>query len=388
MPAPFPPASTPQVMMKEVIVDLKREIDRSYPILIRPGLLEETAELLAGRFNRHAFAVVSDSNLEGLYADALAESLRAVDAPCQGPIVFPAGEQSKIREVKQQVEDSMFAAGLGRDTVVIALGGGVVGDLAGFVAATYARGVKLVQVPTSLLAMVDSSIGGKTGLDVPWGKNLVGAFYQPALVIIDPRALSTLAKEHFTAGFAEIVKHGVIRDASLFDFLEKRLGELKPENEELMAELIARNCRIKASVVSADEREGNLRQVLNFGHTVGHAVETLSGYRWLHGQAVSCGMVVEAEAAVLLDLLPVEHLRRIENILSELGLPVDLDPLQVRVERVLELTRLDKKARKARPRYALPAEIGRMATTPEGAYGIPVAEEVVSRALQARGALG
>ena len=282
----------------------------------------------------------------------------------------------------------MFAAGLGRDTVVVALGGGVVGDLAGFVAATYARGLKLVQVPTSLLAMVDSSVGGKTGLDVPWGKNLIGAFHQPDLVIIDPRVLRTLAKEHFTSGMAEVVKHGVTRDASLLAFLEERTGELEPENEEVIAELVARNCRIKASVVSEDEREGNLRQILNFGHTVGHAVETLSGYRWLHGQAVSCGMVIEAEAAALLDILPLKHLRRIEKILSDLGLPGDIAPLRVRVEQVLELARLDKKARQTRPRYALPSQIGRMATTPEGAYGIPVAEEVMTRALKAHGALG
>ncbi len=374
--------------MKEVIVGLKQEIDRSYPIMILPGLLEEAAKLLVARFSRHAFAVVTDSNLERLYAEDLADSLRAGKVRCEGPIVFPAGEQSKNRQVKRKVEDRMFAAGLGRDTVVVALGGGVVGDLAGFVAATYTRGLKLVQVPTSLLAMVDSSIGGKTGLDVPWGKNLLGAFHQPDLVIIDPRVLKTLAKEHFTSGMAEVVKHGVIRDASLLAFLEERAGELVPENEEVIEELVARNCRIKASVVSEDEREGNLRQILNFGHTVGHALETLSGYRWLHGQAVSCGMVIEAEAAALLDVLPPIHLHRIEKILSELELPGDIAPLQVRVEQVLELARLDKKARQARPRYALPAEIGRMATTPEGSYGIPVAQEVMTRALKAHGALG
>ncbi|MFC1614240.1 3-dehydroquinate synthase [Gemmatimonadota bacterium] len=374
--------------MKEVFVELKQENDRSYSILIRPGLLEETAELLLLRFSQHAFAVISDSNLEGLYAESLADELRSRGVRCEGPIVFPAGEQSKNREVKQQVEDSMFAAGLGRDTVVVAVGGGVVGDLAGFVAATYARGVKLVQVPTSLLAMVDSSIGGKTGLDVPWGKNLVGAFHQPSLVVIDPRVLGTLSEEHFIAGMAEVVKHGVIRDESLFDFIEEHADEIGAENEELMAELVARNCSIKASVVSEDEREGNLRQILNFGHTVGHAVETLSCYRRLHGQAVSYGMVVEAEAAVLLDLLPREDQQRLEGLLGALGLPVDPAPQRIAVDHVIELTRLDKKARKAKPRYVLPEKIGKMAVTPDGEYGIPVEEEVIARALQAHGADG
>jgi len=373
--------------MKEVLVDLKQEIDRSYPILIDPGLMQAAAELIVTRFGGDAFAVVSDSNVESLYARTLAEELRAANVRCEGPLVFPAGEQSKSREVKSSLEDSMFSAGLGRDTVVIAVGGGVVGDLAGFVAATYARGLKLVQVPTSLLAMVDSSIGGKTGLDVPWGKNLLGAFHQPSLVIIDPRVLRTLTKEHFTAGMAEVVKHGVIRDASLFAFLEEHVKELDPEHEEIMTELIARNCSIKAAVVSEDEREGNLRQILNFGHTVGHALETFSEYRWLHGEAVSCGMVVEAQAAVLLNLLPGEHLQRLEKILSGLGLPLDLAPLKVRVRKVLELARLDKKTRGARPRYALPEEIGRMAATPGGAYGIPVEDEVMARALTAHGAL-
>ncbi|MBN2289964.1 MAG: 3-dehydroquinate synthase [Candidatus Glassbacteria bacterium] len=374
--------------MEEIIVELKEQADRSYRILIRPGLLEESAELLALQFGSQAFAVISDSNLEKLYARPFVDALRGRGLRCEGPIVFPAGEQSKTREVKSRVEDNMFAAGLGRDTVVVALGGGVVGDLAGFVAATYARGVSLVQVPTSLLAMADSSIGGKTGVDVPWGKNLVGAFHQPSLVLIDPGVLRTLTREHFSAGLAEVVKHGVIRDAGLFALLEQNAGKLRPENEELTAALVARNCRIKASVVSADEREGNLRQILNFGHTVGHALETLSGYRWLHGQAVSCGMVVEAQAAALMDLLPPGDLDRLEKILAGLGLPVDLAPLEVRVDQVLELARLDKKARGSRPRYALPAEIGRMAATPEGAYGIPVEEELIARALQARGALG
>jgi len=178
--------------MLEVFVNLKKELDSSYPILIRPGLLAEVPEMLAGRFRHSAFAVISDSNVTGLYASSLVEKLRSLGCRVPNVISFPAGEASKNRQVKAEVEDRMFEAGLGRDTVVVAVGGGVVGDLAGFVSASYTRGIPLVQIPTSLLAMVDSSIGGKTGVDVPWGKNLVGVFHQPALVIIDPRVLKTL----------------------------------------------------------------------------------------------------------------------------------------------------------------------------------------------------
>ncbi|MEA2062346.1 MAG: 3-dehydroquinate synthase family protein, partial [Gemmatimonadota bacterium] len=250
--------------MKEVIVSLKKQIDRSYPIVIEPGLLKQAAEWLVKRFGSHAFAVISDSNIAGLYAAGLADDLRARGARCKGPFTFPAGEKSKTRRVKSRLEDRMFAAGLGRDTVVVAVGGGVVGDVAGFVAATYARGVPLVQVPTTVLAMADSSVGGKTGVDVPWGKNLVGAFHQPALVLMDPRTLGTLAPEQFTSGLAEVVKHGVIRDASLFEFIENNASEIVPDNEEIMTELVDRNCWIKAEVVAEDERESNLRRILNF----------------------------------------------------------------------------------------------------------------------------
>ncbi|HUU28615.1 MAG TPA: 3-dehydroquinate synthase [archaeon] len=373
--------------MKEVFVRLKKEIDDSYPILIRAGLLDEAAVLLAERFSHYAFALVSDSNVDRLYAKPLLDHLRALGCRTAELISFPAGEESKNREVKARIEDRMCTASLGRDTVVVAVGGGVAGDLAGFVAATYARGVRFVQVPTSLLAMVDSSIGGKTGVNVPWGKNLVGAFCQPSLVIIDPRVLATLDPEQLTAGMAEVVKHGVILDAALFSFIEENLEKLTALREEVMADMVARNCQIKAMVVEKDERESNLRQILNFGHTVGHALEALSGYSWLHGQAVACGMAVEAEIAVRMGLFPKADADRLSQLLGRLGLPVDLAALKTKAEKVVGLTYLDKKARGGSPKYVLPRRIGEMARSDSGAYGIDVQDRVALEALVACGAL-
>ena len=370
-----------------VPVRLERLQDHSYSILIDPGLLGRAAEIIAERFPASACAVISDSNLRDLYAQKIAFALQAAGLRTPEVISFPAGEESKNRRVKEQVEDRMFEAGLGRDSVVIAVGGGVVGDLAGYVAATYARGVPLVQVPTSLLAMVDSSIGGKTGVDVPWGKNLVGAFHQPALVLIDPEVLVTLDPRQFTAGLAEVVKHGVIRDRDLFEYVEDNRGGIARENAGLLAELVARNCRIKAAVVEEDERESNLRQILNFGHTVGHAVEAFSGYLMLHGEAVACGLAVEADIAAALGLCGAAEAERIVELLAGLGLPVEFSDLKAPAGRLLELTALDKKARQGRARYTLPCGIGRMATREDGSYGIEVPEQAVLSALVARGAV-
>jgi len=256
-----------------------------------------------------------------------------------------------------------------------------------FAAATFARGVRLVQIPTSLLAMVDSSIGGKTGVDVPWGKNLIGAFHQPAIVLIDPRVLATLAEEHFISGMAEVVKHGVIRDHDLFSFIEDNLEQIKSCGEGVIADLIGRNCRIKAAVVAEDERESNLRQILNFGHTVGHAVEAFSGYSWLHGQCVAVGMAVEADIACRMGLFEAGEAARLERLIHRLGLPVELDGLQVPAGKLIELTSQDKKARRGRPKYVLPCAIGRMATGPDGAYGLDVENDLAREALAAKGAL-
>ncbi len=373
--------------MLKVSVPLGNRPDLSYDILIEQGLLGSTAAaLLEEKFRGRSLALVSDGNVADIYGDKLLSSLRGKDFRLVELIQFAAGEGSKCRRVKEEIEDRLFGSGMARDTLVVALGGGVTGDLAGFVAATFNRGVPLVQIPTSLLAMADSSIGGKVGIDVPWGKNLLGAFHQPSLVLIDPALLATLPERELVSGMAEVVKHGVIRDAELFGFIEENLERILGRDPELLAELVARNCRIKAEVVSLDERENNLRQILNFGHTLGHAVESFSGFGWLHGEAVALGMVAEAALAVNLGLLAPEVPERLAALLSRIGLPVELGPLAAPAEELVELTRLDKKARSGKARYALPSRIGAMATDKSGGYGIEAAEADVRRALVRLGA--
>lgn len=365
---------------------MRQTVDRSYDILIEPGLLQDAAGIIVQRFGRTAAAVVTDTNVAERYAEPLAGRLAAAGCRQVEVVTIPAGEASKTREIKAEVEDSLFSSGLGRDSLILAVGGGVVGDLAGFVAATYARGVPFVQIPTTLLSMTDSSVGGKTGVDVPWGKNLVGAFHQPSLVLIDPTVLNSLSTEQFISGMAEAVKHGVIREAALFEFIEARREAILAMEPETLSHLLESNCAIKAAVVSADEREGNLRQILNFGHTLGHAVEALSGFKMLHGQCVAVGMVLEAELSASLGLLPESDLARLENLLAALGLPVRVDLPGVSAMKILEHTRLDKKARAGRARYALPARIGAMATDPEGRYGLEVEDPLVLKTLRRRGA--
>ena len=373
--------------MNRVTVQLKKQIDQSYLIEIQPGLIESrAAELINEKFYGRRVVIVSDSKVVKIYGIALKDALESRGINIAGLLVFPEGEKSKTRQVKEQLEDSMFEVGLGRDSALIALGGGVVGDLAGYVAATYNRGIPLIQVPTTLLSMVDSSVGGKTGVDVPWGKNLIGAFHQPALVLIDPRCLATLDRKQFVSGMAEVVKHGIIRDRELFDIIESDPTALDPSNEYLMSDVIRRNCEIKAAVVSEDEREGNLRQILNFGHTLGHAVEKLSNFEWYHGEAVAVGMVAEAMVSQKLGLLSDIEVSRIRKLLIALELPVSIENLQLKSDDIMSAAVLDKKSRSGRPRYALPDTIGSMARDKSGGYGLEADDGIVRESLLAIGA--
>lgn len=371
--------------MRKVELELRKTVDLSYDILIEPGLLRRAGEMLTGKFGRGAYAVITDSNVAEKYAEPLAAGLAAAGCSRVEVVTIPAGEASKTRQIKEEVEDSLFSSGLGRDSFIVAVGGGVVGDLAGFVAATYARGVPFIQVPTTLLSMIDSSVGGKTGVDAPWGKNLVGAFHQPSLVLIDPLVLGSLPAEQFVSGMAEAVKHGVISDRELFRFIEDHFREILSLSPEILTELIERNCAIKAGVVSRDEREINLRQILNFGHTLGHAVEALSGFTLLHGQAVAFGMLLEAGISSGMGLFPADDAGRLEKLLDALGLPVKVKLKGVSALRILEYTHLDKKARSGRARYALPLRIGEMAMDQSGRYGLEVEDTLVLEALRSRG---
>jgi 3-dehydroquinate synthase len=278
-------------------------------------------------------------------------------------LTIPAGESNKTREVWARLTDEMLANGYGRDAAVIALGGGVVGDLAGFVAATFMRGIPIIQVPTTLLAMIDASIGGKTAVDTPAGKNLVGAFHSPTAVLVDPQVLMTLPLRELRAGFAEALKHGVIADEPYLSDVAGRAPALLStdgQRGDSMFSLIVRSIEIKADIVARDEREVGLRQILNFGHTIGHAVELVSGYSLLHGEAVAIGMALESELAEHIGLAQTGTAATVRSALQAAGLPTAL-PSGSDGKAVIEAMRSDKKGRSGRTRFALPLRIGAMA---------------------------
>jgi 3-dehydroquinate synthase len=274
----------------------------------------------------------------------------------------------------------MLRAGLGRDAVVIALGGGVVGDLAGFVAATYMRGLPVIQIPTTLLAMLDSSVGGKTGVDTGVGKNLVGAFHQPSLVLIDPLVLATLSEPQLAAGLAEAFKHGLILDADYFEGLAASLDSIFAREPEVLTDMIARSVEIKAEVVGRDEREGGYRRILNFGHTIAHVQETLSGYGWLHGEAVAAGMVAEAAIGEAAGVTRTGVADRIREVLIAARLPVELDA-DVDPSRFFKTLEVDKKREGGRTRYTLLSDVGRVAGSAEGGWTHEVPAGLVEEVL-------
>jgi 3-dehydroquinate synthase len=300
-------------------------------------------------------------------------------------LTIPAGETSKTRKSWSRLTDELLDSGFGRDSAIVALGGGVVGDLAGFVAATDMRGIAFVQVTTWLLAVMDAGIGGKTGVDTRAGKNLVGAFHHPSLVIVDPAALATLPRAQLQSGLAEAVKHAVIASAPEFDWLAANLAALLRQGGppiEVADRLVRRNIEIKAEIVARDEREGDLRKTLNFGHTIGHAIESLSGYAMLHGECVAVGMVVEAKIAARLGVGESSLAGAIAQLLHDAGLPTAL-PDSMAPAAVLDATRSDKKARGGVVEYALPARLVEMAGADRG-YTTPVADALVLEALSER----
>jgi 3-dehydroquinate synthase len=308
----------------------------------------------------HRYAIITDSNIEPLYASKVESQF---ERGTVGVLAVSAGEGSKTRDMWIRLTDQMLARGYGRDSAVIALGGGVVGDLGGFVAATFMRGIPVVQVPTTLVAMVDASIGGKTAVDTFAGKNLVGAFHPPAAVLIDPQLIATLPLRELRAGFAEIIKHGVIADEPyLFQVASSASELLSPggATSDRMVSLIVRSVEIKADVVSRDEREEGLRKVLNFGHTIGHAVEMVSGYSLLHGEAVAIGMALESKLAERIGLAQTGTAASVIRTLQAAGLPTDL-PKDCAADAVLEAMRSDKKGRSGKMMFALPLRIGAMA---------------------------
>lgn len=343
-------------MMKTLVVDLG---ERSYPIYIGDGLLAGD-DLLRPHIGGRQVMIVTNDTVAPLYLHKLQTAVAGLQ--CHS-VVLPDGERYKTWEVLNRIFDALLEKRCDRRVTVIALGGGVVGDMAGFAAACYQRGVPFIQVPTTLLAQVDSSVGGKTGVNHPLGKNMIGAFHQPNCVLIDTATLNTLPDRELSAGLAEVIKYGLIRDVAFLDWLEANMDALLRREAAVLAAAIERSCRNKAEVVAADERESGVRALLNLGHTFGHAIETGMGYGvWLHGEAVAAGMCMAAALSARLGWIGAADVSRIETLIQRAGLPVrapaSLDPAAM-----LEVMAVDKKAQEGMIRLVLLKAVGEAVVT-------------------------
>lgn len=334
--------------------------DRSYPIHIGSGLLGQ-AELILPHLKRKQVAIVSNTTVAPLYMQAIAQPLRDAGVSVI-EIILPDGEAHKNNQTLQIIYDHLLQNRCERNTTLIALGGGVIGDLTGYAAATYLRGVPFIQVPTTLLSQVDSSVGGKTGINHPLGKNMIGAFYQPKLVLADIDTLKTLPQRELSAGIAEVIKYGLIRDADFFDWLEINMSALMDLDTAVASYAIYRSCQNKAEVVVADEHEQGERALLNLGHTFGHAIENAMGYGvWLHGEAVATGTVMAADLSQRMGWLNAAQMARIKTIMQAAKLPIDAPNLGA--DEYLRLMQLDKKVSDGRIRLILQQDIGKAVMT-------------------------
>ncbi len=358
----------------------------SYPVFVKEGAAEAVPDLAGDHAPGGKVGLVSDSNVGPLHAERLAEACRqrGLDVYLQ---TFPAGEASKTRRQWSELTDALLDFGLGRDGCIVAVGGGVTTDLGGFVAATYLRGIPVVQVPTSYLAMIDASVGGKTGVDVDAGKNLVGAFHAPAAVVADTTLLRTLPAAERGEGLVEAVKHGAILDVGHLSAIEASVDALLAADPGVAAEVISASVRLKAEVVAEDEREGGYRQILNFGHTIGHAVEAASDYRLGHGSAVALGMLAEAEIGERLGITAPGTRDRLAHVLGRLvdgpAAPPPTAASASLLDDAVAFLLQDKKVRGGRPRYVLLAEVGRVARGEGWTHDVPdqIAHETLRRAM-------
>ncbi len=331
--------------------------DRSYPIIIKNGCLNEIGKDLQEKKIANRYGIIADDQVAALYGDAFMAMLRSSGIHAE-LFTFPRGEASKSLQTIGDLAGRLARKGFDRKDALIGFGGGVTGDLTGFLASTYMRGIPFVQIPTTLLAQVDSSVGGKTGVDIPEGKNLIGTFYQPQGVYIDISLLKTLPDTELLGGLAEVVKYGVIRDVEFFQFLCDNRQNILQLDEEIIIKTIHTCCRIKSEVVSQDEREGGIRRILNYGHTIGHAVEGASDYAIIHGLAVAIGMAAAAKLAVLAGFLAPETAKRITDLLIAYGMPVVV-PKNLDRNRIKKYLLADKKTVGGNVHYVLPTEIGK-----------------------------
>ena len=336
---------------------------RSYDILIGLGSLSDCHKHIKRLFSSGSLFMISDDNCFDLIGHDLIRLL-AENGLSVRSVVFPMGEGSKNLRTVENISSELAQKGADRHSVIIALGGGVTGDIAGFVASIYMRGIPFVQIPTTLLAQVDSSVGGKTGVDLKEGKNLVGTFYQPSLVIIDIGVLATLPPKELRNGLSEVIKYGAIWDADFFSYLEDNIKGCIGLEPEAIMEVVRRSCEIKAEVVSSDEREAGLRRILNFGHTFGHAIEAASNFQISHGEGVSIGMVAASRLSNMKGLLSDNELERMINLITAMGLPVEL-PSYLNIDDVISRIKYDKKSRGGDIHFVLLKRIGDTLITPD-----------------------
>ncbi len=360
--APFSGAAMPPFPVATIPIDVSASRGNlSYDIVVGDGVLNDVGARIAEDLGIRRCVVITDTNVEPLYRERLEAVLAAAGHTVLQPVTVPAGESSKNYSTLHMVLENILSRGVDRKTVIVALGGGVVGDLAGLAASMVMRGLDLVQVPTSLLAQVDSSVGGKTGIDTVAGKNTVGTFYQPRLVIADVSLLDSLPPREMRAGYAEIVKYGLILDASFFSWCRAHGGQLLGGDREAQIQAIAASCRYKARIVAEDERESGPRALLNLGHTFGHALETATGYGnlLLHGEAVAIGMAMAFHVSERLGLCPAGQAMQVQEHLKEIGLPVMPPPFSYDIDRLMALMAQDKKAEHGRLTLILAKDIGK-----------------------------
>ncbi len=364
-------------MVSEIDVNLSQQ---SYKIAIETQGIDRLGEWITSLKLGKKVMVVSNPVIFRHYGERAIASLTSAGFDVSS-CTIPAGERYKTPATVQKIYDAALENRLERSSTLVALGGGVIGDMTGFAAATWLRGINFVQVPTTLLAMVDASIGGKTGVNHPQGKNLIGAFYQPRLVLIDPEVLNTLPAREFRAGMAEVIKYGVIWDAQLFEQMDesKRLDQMRYLNPDLLSTILSRSCQAKADVVSKDEKEANLRAILNYGHTIGHAVESLTGYRLInHGEGVAIGMVAAGKLAVELQMWQQEDAARQDALIQKTGLPTQL-PAGLDNQAIIDALQTDKKVKDGEVRFVLPSQIGLVKPTEPT---VTVSSDIIKRVLQ------
>lgn len=369
-------------------LSLKREVDESYDIIFGNNLFPTISQELTESPVGERYAIITDSNIRSLYADSLEYRLRSMGLAAD-IFAFEAGEQNKTIETYMKVIGRMSREKYGRDDAILALGGGVVGDMAGYIAATFNRGIPYIQIPTTSLAQADSSIGGKTAIDTEYGKNLVGAFKQPEKVYIDISTLTSQRRREYTSGLAETIKHGIIQDKTFFSYLSENISSIAERTPEQLLFIAQNNCKIKGAVVEIDPHEKGLRRILNYGHTAGHAIEKLSvdGYgknnsrRYLlHGEAVAIGMMVAGRIANTLGYFSQEDLAQQEQLLLAVGLPTRIPP-EIPDKVITDVATQDKKAKNGQTRWVLPSAIGQMCEF-DGVYATYVDNKIVESALQ------